>query len=83
MGAECSPNNVNKDQAVTLLCAARNISYHFSWLMWLFFKAGSYIPAALNTAHATTHDLRLLEVSHPPKRSTEVYLVNLRCTQIL
>lgn len=58
MEADYSPSNVNKDQAVTLLCAARSVSNHISRLMWLFLKADSCIPAALNTTHTTALERR-------------------------
>ncbi len=60
MEVDYSPSNVNTDQAVTVLCAGRSVSNHISRLMWLFLKADSCIPAALNTTHATARVYRLL-----------------------
>lgn len=59
MEADYSPSNVNKDQALTLLCAGSSVSNHISRLMGLFLKADSCIPAALNTTHATALERRL------------------------
>lgn len=69
MEADYSPSNVNKDQAVTLLCAARSVSNHISRLMWLFLKADSCIPAALNTTHTTALERRfdLLPITLRPR----------------